>query len=376
MHILAGILGFAVIFIILGDAFETVILPRRVTRPFRFTRLFYRNTWRPWRHLVLHIRNRRRREALLSVYGPLSLFVLLFSWAMLLIFGFALLQWAWGTQLADDGSRGFAKALYFSGTTFTTLGLGDVRPISSAARVLAVWEAGTGFGFLAIVIGYLPVIYQAFSRRETHISMLDARAGSPPSAAEMLRRYAEIGAISQMSPLLLEFDHWSAEILESHVSYTSLALFRSQHANQSWVAALTVIMDVCSVLIVGVKGADACQAKLTFAMARHAAVDLSQVLSSPPLPPDPGRLPPEDLLRLRRLLEKYGAPMREGVECDARLAKLRQMYEPHVNALAHTLALDLPNWFPKEGAHDNWQTSAWEHVASRIPLEAEPKGRL
>ena len=138
MHILAGIVGFAVIFIILGDAFETVILPRRVTRPFRFTRLFYRNTWRPWRHVVLRIRNRRRRETLLSVYGPLSLFVLLFSWAMLLIFGFALLQWAWGTRLSDDLSRGFAEALYFSGTTFTTLGMGDVRPISTAARVLAV----------------------------------------------------------------------------------------------------------------------------------------------------------------------------------------------------------------------------------------------
>jgi ion channel len=377
MHVFAGIVGFAVILVILGDAFESIILPRRVTRRFRYTRVFYRNTWIPWRRITGRMRNRRTRETLLSFFGPLSLILLLLSWALFLILGFALLQWAWGPQLSGQMNTGFGEALYFSGTTFTTLGLGDITPTSPAARLLEVWEAGTGFGFLAIIIGYLPVIYQAFSRRESNISLLDARAGSPPSAVELIRRYAEVRGLHEIDMLLNEFDHWSAELLESHISYPVLTLFRSQHNNESWVAALTAIMDVCALLIVGVKGANARQAQLTFAMARHAAVDLAQVLTTPPLPPNPDRLLPSQFERLRQQLEQYGAPLRDGKQAETKLAELRHMYEPYVNALANYLVLEVPSWFPREGVPDNWQTSAWERAARRIPpAEAVPDDHL
>jgi voltage-gated potassium channel Kch len=365
MHILAGIVGFAMIFIILGDAFETITLPRRVTRNIRLTRLFYRYTWISWRILLRRLRNRKRKEALLGYFGPLSLIVLLQSWAVALILGFALLQWAWGARLHGNAASGFATALYFSGTTFMTLGLGDLVPASTAARILTVWEAGTGFGFLAIVIGYLPVIYQAFSRREATISLLDARGGSPPSAVEILRRHAEAQALGRMDVLLLQFDHWSAELLESHISYPVLTLFRSQHSNESWLAALTAILDLCALLMVGIEGTDGYQAQLTFAMARHAVVDLAQVLSTPPLPPVPERLPPPEFERLCRLLQSYRAPLREGPAAASQLAELRRMYEPYVNALGDHLVLGVPGWFPRD-VPDNWQTSAWENAARRI----------
>jgi hypothetical protein len=368
MHILAGLVGFALIAIVLGDAFETIVLPRRVRRRLRFTRLFYRYTWLPWRRVVVHFPN-PRRETLLGFYGPLSLIFLLLSWAMVLILAFALLHWAGGMHLSGDMNTGFGEALYFSGTTFTTLGLGDVKPTSPYARLLAVWEAGTGFGFLAIVIGYLPVIYQAFSRRESHISLLDARAGSPPSAGEMLRRYAEARAFAKIDVLLDEFDHWAAELLESHISYPVLTLFRSQHNNESWLSALTAILDACALLLVGVQDANDGQAQLTFAMARHAVVDLAQVLKTPPMPPPQDRLPDAELARLRQFLAGAGAKLREGPAADTKLAELRRMYEPYVHALARYLVLDLPPWIPREGAHDNWQTSAWERVARRIPLD-------
>ena len=165
--------------------------------------------------------------------------------------------------------------------------LGEHQRERSLSRALAVCESGIGFGFLAIVIGYLPVIYGAFSRREVSISLLDARAGSPPSALELLRRHGEDGGLLELHRLLLEWERWCAELLESHLSYPVLCFYRSQHSNQSWLATLTTILDTCSLIIVGIEGTSARQARLTFAMARHAVVDLAQVIGQAPLINDP-----------------------------------------------------------------------------------------
>ncbi|GAC1404032.1 MAG: hypothetical protein NVSMB56_18730 [Pyrinomonadaceae bacterium] len=180
MSILLSIIGVAIILIILHDGFETIVLPRRVSRRVRLARLFYIWTWRPFATIARRIQTKRRRESLLSVFGPLSLIGLIIVWAVSLIFGFTLLHWGLHTPVnAPDQALSFGSYLYLSGVTFFTLGYGDIAPINPFGRLLAVLEAGMGFAFLAVVIGYLPVIYQAFSRREAHISMLDARAGTP-----------------------------------------------------------------------------------------------------------------------------------------------------------------------------------------------------
>ncbi|HET8668210.1 MAG TPA: potassium channel family protein [Terriglobales bacterium] len=375
MRIFLGILGFALIAIILGDAFETIILPRRVTRKFRLTGLFYRNTWLPWRWFAQHeIHSKKRRDSLLAFYGPLSLIMLLVIWAVALVLGFGFLHYAFGSavHVFNDSRRSLALDIYFSGTTFFTLGLGDVQPDSTIARFFAVWEAGTGFGFLAIVIGYLPTIYQAFSRREIEIALLDARAGSPPSAAELIRRYAENRDIEEISVLLREWERWSADVLESHISYPPVVLFRSQHSNESWIGSLTAILDVCSLIIVGIEHIPTRQAQLTFAMARHAVVDLAQVLSTPPMRSYPDRLPPEKLAELRNFLRGFGARLHGGDGADQKLAELRHLYEPYVSAIANYLVLPVPDWFAIENAKDNWQTSAWEKTARKIrPTELD-----
>jgi hypothetical protein len=173
--------GAFLIVLVLWEAFETIIFPRRVTRRVRLTRFFYRVTWRAWKLIVHLMPAGRPRENLLSIYGPLSLIVLLSFWAFMLMLGFGLLHW--GSAAISEDRKSFITNLYYSGTTFFTLGLGDVRPLSAFARLLTVAEAGTGLGFLAIVIGYLPGLNSSFSRREVNISLLDARAGSPPTAA-------------------------------------------------------------------------------------------------------------------------------------------------------------------------------------------------
>ena len=361
MRWVVGLVGIALLAIVLWDAFETIILPRRVAGRFRLTKFFYRTTWRPWRSIA-PLLPRRTGDAFLSFYGPLSLLLLLALWASGIVFAFGMLQWAAGSALTmAGGGPGFGADLYMSGTTFFTLGLGDVVPRTAIAKGVTVIEAGTGFAFLALVIGYFPVIYQAFSRREMAISLLDARAGSPPTAGELLWRYRWDKSGDALAELLREWERWSADVLESHLSDPALAYFRSQHYNQSWLGALTTILDVSALVMVGLEGWCVEQARLTFAMARHAVVDLAQVFNTPPHEPAQ-RLTDAELPRLRERLAEAGLRLRDGADAAAatkQLAELRLMYEPYVAALARHLAVTLPPWVRQVERPDNWQTSAW-----------------
>jgi Ion channel len=364
--------GVAVLLVVIWDAFEAIILPRRVTRRFRLTRLFYRTTWRSWRFAVRFVPSKKSREALLGFYGPMSLLVLIAVWAVGLVLSFALMQYGAGSALILNGAQPrFTKDLYFSGTTFFTLGLGDIIPRSGLARTLVVAEAGLGFGFLAAIIGYLPFIYGSFSQREVNISLLDSRAGTPPTAGELLRRHSYPHGLDALRELLKDWELWSAELMESHLSYPVLAYFRSQHDNQSWIASLTAILDACALLKVGIAGACERQADLTFAIARHAVVDLSQVFGTSPRPLPFDRLPPEDLRRIRETLAEHGLRLHDTEEAANQLIKFRNMYEPYVYALATYLNLTLPPWIPQKKGKDNWQTTAWGETAGLVVKKAE-----
>lgn len=350
---MAGVLSLVVV---LFDAFQTIILPRRAVGRFRITRIFYALTWRPWTLLARLTRRAQSREALFSYYGPLSLILLLMIWAGGLIVGFALLFAALGSPLHDPlQTAGFRTDLYMSGTTLFTLGLGDVTPHSPVVRALAILEAGTGLGFLAAVMGYFPVLYGAFSRREVSIALLDARAGSPPTAAELLRRHSHEGAEEALGQLLTEWERWSAELLESHISYPLLCYFRSQHTNQSWLSALTAILDTSALLIAGVRGHEARQAQLTFAMARHALIDLSQVLSLDPVTPAADRLPKAHYEALYQRLCQSGVSVCRDDSSYERLRELRALYESYAETLALHLKMPLPPWLIVERKTDNWE---------------------
>ena len=369
MRALALVAGILCLSIVLFDAFQTIILPRRATGRFRLTRLFYIATWYPWRFFARRLSNPRRREMLLGYYGPLSLILLLVVWAAAMVIGFALIFFAIGSPFSDPAhSSNFHTDLYVSGTTIFTLGLGDVTPHSPLARALLIFESGTGFGFLAIVMGYFPVLYAAFSRREVSISLLDARAGSPPSAAELIRRHSYDGAAQALSVLLVEWERWSAELLESHISYPLLCYFRSQHNNQSWLSALTAILDASSLLIAGVRDQEARQAQLTFAMARHALVDISQIFNRSPAANAPDRLPPGRCRELYDMLSATGIELCYDEPSRDRLRQMRALYEPYAEALSRFLLMPLPQWFFDQPRRDNWQTVA----RLRAQTEASP----
>jgi len=254
-----------------------------------------------------------------------------------------------------------------SGTTFFTLGLGDVIPLGRLGKELVVLEAGLGFAFLGGVVTYLPTIYQAFSRREVGISLLDARAGSPPSAGELLRRNGN--DMSGLEQLLGKWEAWSAELLESHISYPVLVYFHSQQVNQSWLGALTAILDTSALVIAGIDGGPIRQAKLTFAMARHAVVELTRNFITSPPAVVLDRLTPSSLAVMRKMLAEADVSMSGSTVTEQKLFALRRMYEPNVQALSNYLLISLPPWFRTSEMPDNWQMSNWQTPIFSIPTE-------
>jgi Ion channel len=374
MHVAAVIFGCVLLAGVLLDAFQTIILPRRPVGRFRITRVFFVMTWGPWKFLTGHWPAKRSREQLYSFYGPLSLLLLFGLWASLMVAAYALIYLGMHEPFHDPRQPvtvlgRLLSCIYVSGTTLFTLGLGDVLPASRAARMLIVAEAGTGLGFVALVIGYVPVLYTAFSTREIAVALLDARAGSPPTAGELLARHNFNGGHHALTELLAEWEKWCAGMLETHISYPLLCYYRSQHDNQSWLAALTAVLDTCALLITTVDnskngGASTRQAQLTFAIGRHTLVDLGHVFKQEKQEQRlrgamPIRLDDEEFARLCDVLAQAGFSLCGDVGARERLNAIRVLYEPHACAMASYLRLQLPAWVPPPAKkRDGWSTVA------------------
>jgi hypothetical protein len=165
--------------------------------------------------------------------------------------------------------------------------------------------------------------------------------------------------MEDLRQLFHEWERWSADLLESHLSYPVLCYFRSHHDNQSWLGALTAILDATAFAVVSLEGHCERQAQLTFAITRHAIVDLAQVFDCRPHKPKHDRLTPDELARMRAILKEAGLKLREGNAVDQKLSELRQMYEPYVYSLSIYLHIAIPSWIPRASRMDSWQTSAW-----------------
>ena len=371
LRLLAMIVGVLFCGGVMLDAFQTIILPRRPSGRFRITRLFYITTWTPWVALGQRFQNPKQRESFYGVFGPLSLLFLLILWATLLAAGFGLVLFGLGTPYTDSSLppghhpiQNLRTDLYVSGTTLTTLGPGDVIPRRQAARLVMILESGTGLGFVALVISYVPVLYGAFSRREVSVALLDSRAGSPPTAAELLTRHGFEGGEQPLIALLEEWERWSAEILESHISYPLLCYYRSQHDNQSWLSALTTILDSCALLITTIEGPASRQAQLTFGIARHAVVDLGHVFKLEAREQvlldvsEINRLPDDIFRRLCTAMADVDIKLCADSTSYQRLLAIRQLYEPEVYALSEHLCMPLPLWISEPKPTDQWRKIA------------------
>jgi len=366
--LLVRMCGILILAIVLWDTFEVMLLPVPVKRSIRLVMVFLRGLWSIWSRLARIARPGKRRERILGLFGPLSLIFLILIWITGLILGFGLIQFS-----LLEPRKSLLQALYVSGATFFTLGVDAGTLISPETKAIAVAEAGCGLGFLALVIGYLPVLYQLFARRESHVMLLDERAGSPPSAITLLQRQAHGESMQEVDTLLREWERWSAELLESHMSYPMLSYYRSQYVNQSWLAATSAILDCCALIMVGLTGVRTFQARMSFAVTRLAIAELSDLLGLEQVALGSVRLPPSEFEKIKGILNDVGVPFVES-DAELHLARFRATYEPFLGGLSRHLMLPLSEWIPEESQNrsDNWTNNSRGRIAQQLVESIDP----
>jgi hypothetical protein len=335
MRVVVGIVGALLIALMLSEFFVVFMLPRRVRRDPRIARGLTRLLWGPWRALARRLAP-GSGDTLLGIFGPLILLVQLVVWALGLMIGYGLLEWA------VSGGTFSTRFLTSSALFLSAGGLAG----STALRVVALLEAATGVAVLFIVIGYMPAVYSAFSRRETAVSQFATRAGSPPAAAALLHRAAGQEHWRELVRDLRSWEEWAAELMETHLSYPLLAFYRSQHVNQNWLAALTAMVDVAALIKATLPDKDIEAADITFRIGRHALADLALQFHLEPVPSD--RLSDDDFDELFAIVDRSTAMNVDRDTARRHLDRYRAEYEPNAQALANFLALELPPWFRAE----------------------------
>ena len=359
MRILVGVLGGVLVVLMLFEIFLAFLLPRRVKRDPLLARRVAIYAFRPWRALARRLPE-NAADTLLGMYGPFGLLLDLVLWVAMLMFGYGCLQWAGGSHLGVSGPVDFGQDLYFSSASLVSSGTAGLAAHATFARVVQVLDAAPGLGVLTIVIGYLPSLYQAFSRRETTVSQLDARAGSPPSAGRLVVRATQRGGWPALNEYLRGWEVWSAELMETHLSYPMLAFFRSQHVNQNWLSALVTILDASSLAVSAAPEGTVEEARFTFAISRHAIADLAYTFRTKPGAATVDRLPAADFDALIAEVRSTGVELRDAPEAiRERLGRFRALYEPYAQVLAQRVELALPPWLAPESPTDNWRTTAW-----------------
>jgi hypothetical protein len=333
--------GIAILLWTLVDVIRALVIPRAARGRFRLPRLLFRPLWLPWRWIGLRQKTAASRERLLAAAAPVFFFAQLVGWALLVVLGYALILWspAFGPGLRL-GTHSFGTALYVSGDSLFTLGFGD-EPATGWTRAIVVVAGATGLGLFAVVIAYLPVLYQAFNRREVGVLLLDARAGSPPSGPELLHRMGSAGLASSLPQLFSEWERWVADVLESHMSYPILGLFRSPHDDTSWVTSLGAVLDAATLILTSVDGDPDQHAKLLYGTGVHAVEDLFYYFRLEEREAMIGRDEFEDVMHD---MKDDGFSIRPVDEAYARFTEKRAKYAPRLDALVVMLAAPPGLW--------------------------------
>ncbi|RYG25481.1 two pore domain potassium channel family protein [bacterium] len=335
--------GTALVLLILWEILETMIVPRTAMHAWRPTASYYRLLGRIKSGVVHQISSLGIHESLLAAFGPVSLLLLVGLWSGTLILAFAAIQWGIGTHLEGAKTTGFDEFVYFSGTCFFTLSLGDLSPAQGPGRTLSVVEAGLGFGLLAAVIGYLPTLYQSFSNREAFIVRLESRCGGVIDGLALIGHFLRHNDTEGLAQELRAFEVWSAELAETTESYPMLAFYRSQHSTRSWVGLLVAGMDACVALQLPAEPPWPPrlmnQAEASFRMGRRALDVVSATLRREPKPSD-RRSPVFE--KLQRCLGEAGIAVEENEANRQTMWELGAQFEPQAIGLARFLALELP----------------------------------
>ena len=333
--------GIVILLWTLLDVLRTLVMPRAARGRFRLSRILFRPVWQPWRWIGVRRKTIQSRERVLAAAAPSFFFILLLGWVSLALLAYALILWspAFVHGLGrSDGS--FGDALYSSGSSLFTLGIGS-GAATGRTRAIVVIAGANGLGLFAVVIAYLPVLYQAFNRREVGVLLLDARAGSPPSGPELLHRMGSAGMASALPELFAEWERWVADVLESHMSYPILSLFRSPHDNTSWVTSLGSVLDAATLMLTSVDGDPDERVKLLYGTGVHAVEDLYYYLR---LTEREAVIQRDEFESVLEDMKDDGFSIRPVDDAFARFTEKRAKYAPRLDALAVLLAAPPGLW--------------------------------
>lgn len=354
--------GAALVVTMVSDAVGTLITTRGRAAPWRPMRIWYALTWRLTRAVVTRM-DARSGDAVLNVYPALSLLGLLVLWLAGLCIGWAAVYWGLGTTI--DGSGSWGTLVYFAGASLLAPAFGAVP--DAATRSLSLVETLTGLGTIALLISYLPALYGAYSAREARLLTLDDPQGGRLTPVRAIAVNAGGGDLERFYRFCADWELWTAQVLESHVSYPMLAVFRSQHLGQSWVTALGVVTDAATLACACIVGADSREPYFLYRRGRRAVLDIGERFDVRAAPDLPTWLTRERFDAAWAQLLELGVPLHDKDEAYARLVELRAPYADRLQQLIDLLL----------APHGFWGHSAEESVAEEVArATAEARARI
>ncbi len=240
LEVLAVIVGVTLVVAALADLVNTLVTTQTSQARWWLTAQVYRKTWTLVRGVARRIPREAAADRLLGTFAPLSVLLMLTAWVVQQIVGFGLVWWGLG-GISGAGSLG--DALYYSGVVYFTLGFGEVVPTEVVPRIGALIEAFAGVLTTAMVIGYLPAMYGAYSERERKLMTLDAGSSERITPTDLVIARAPGADPAELVAFFDGWEDWVAGVIETHTSFPMLMLFRSQHRGQNWVTALGLLTD-------------------------------------------------------------------------------------------------------------------------------------
>jgi hypothetical protein len=361
-RLVALVAGIAIVGLTVWSVFAVLVVPRVTSS--RITRGLARMLGGTARLLAPRLPTYEVRDRVLSLVGPATMVLIFGLWLFTLLLGFACIIW-W------DSGLDFASALGIAGSSVFTLGIASAR--GAGPHTLEILAAGLGLLVIALEIAYLPALYNQFATRETEVTLLQARGGSPAWGPEILARHFWLDTMDELPPLYSDWERWASAVSESHANYPALIWFRSPISTRSWLVALVAMMDSAALYHAVSPSQTPHQARLCLSMGIRCLRSMARALQidydADPLPDVGTRLTQAEFEKgFRRLEEVHWPAERDLEESWRNFQGWRVNYEPIVDALTALITPPPAPWFV---ARPELGQAEYPLVINRTPDEPE-----
>jgi hypothetical protein len=326
-------------------------VPRAENTVLRVSRYTMRGLWKIWPLIAeaFYGAGSEKSEDFLATFAPFYLITVQAIWVVMLLFGWGLFFYGIRDQLHPPGMT-FSDSVYFAGTSLLTIGYGDIVPHSMPARAASILCAVTGLGVLAIVISFLFSIFGAFQQRERFVVTIGARAGVPPSGLGLLLAHAKAGMRTDVAQVFRDGQDWTAGVMETHLAYPVLTMFRSSHDYESWVGTLGTLMDAASLVISALdpehleNPQSRGQARILYNLGRHLAHDFAAYFKLETVVTQEAGIERFEFDAACEHLRNAGFILRADDAAWEDFVRLRGSYGPALNAMARWLRTPPLQW--------------------------------